>query len=139
MPFVYHRTVRFQDTDAAGVVYFANLLSMCHEAYEESLRVAGIELQSFFQSQDLAVPIVHAEVDFMQPLHCGEALRIQLQAHPTSATEFEVTYKIYRQSMQRPASRALTRHVCIQPQTRSRQPLSAALTAWLQCHWGTIL
>jgi 1,4-dihydroxy-2-naphthoyl-CoA hydrolase len=139
MPFVYHRTVRFQDTDAAGVVYFANLLAMCHEAYEESLRVAGIKLQSFFQSQELAVPIVHAEVDFMQPLHCGDALLIQLQAHPTHATEFEVTYEVYRQDTQRLVSRALTRHVCIQPQTRSRQPLSAALTGWLQHHSETLL
>ncbi|MEO1763007.1 MAG: 1,4-dihydroxy-2-naphthoyl-CoA hydrolase, partial [Cyanobacteria bacterium J06629_18] len=26
MSFTYNRTIRFQDTDAAGVVYFANVL-----------------------------------------------------------------------------------------------------------------
>ena len=34
MAFAYYYTVRFQDTDAAGVVYFANVLRICHEAYE---------------------------------------------------------------------------------------------------------
>lgn len=47
MPFVYHRTIRFQDTDSAGVVYFANTLAMCHEAYEESLMASGIQVQKF--------------------------------------------------------------------------------------------
>jgi len=36
MPFTYSRTVHFADTDAAGVVFFANFLAICHEAYEES-------------------------------------------------------------------------------------------------------
>ena len=37
MPFSYSRSVRFADTDAAGVVFFANYLALCHEAYEEAL------------------------------------------------------------------------------------------------------
>jgi 1,4-dihydroxy-2-naphthoyl-CoA hydrolase len=32
MPFSHHRTVRFADTDAAGVVFFARTLAICHEA-----------------------------------------------------------------------------------------------------------
>lgn len=47
MPFTYNRTVRFQDTDAAGVVYFANVLGICHEAYEESLEASSINLKDF--------------------------------------------------------------------------------------------
>ncbi len=46
----YYRTIHFSDTDAAGVVYFSTLLSICHEAYENSLQVAGIELKTFFTS-----------------------------------------------------------------------------------------
>ncbi|MHC5822651.1 MAG: acyl-CoA thioesterase, partial [Nostoc sp.] len=48
MPFTYNRTVRFQDTDAAGVVYFASVLSICHEAYEESLEASSINIKDFF-------------------------------------------------------------------------------------------
>ena len=42
MPFTYARTVHFPDTDAAGVVFFPNYLSICHEAYEEALAAANV-------------------------------------------------------------------------------------------------
>jgi len=50
--------VRFKDTDAAGVVYFA-VLAMCHEACEESLAVSSINLKVFFSNPVVAV-LVHA-------------------------------------------------------------------------------
>jgi len=37
---------------------------MCHEACEESLAVSGINLKVFFSNPVVAVPIVHASVDF---------------------------------------------------------------------------
>lgn len=45
--YIYKRIIRFQDTDAAGVVYFANILAMGHEAYEASLNQVEINLKSF--------------------------------------------------------------------------------------------
>ena len=50
--FVYTRSIRFHETDAAGVVYFANVLVLCHEAYEASLAAAGIDLGEFFSDPD---------------------------------------------------------------------------------------
>ena len=45
---IYYRTVHFSDTDAAGVIYFASLLSVCHEAYENSLKSSRIDLKNLF-------------------------------------------------------------------------------------------
>ena len=36
------RTVRFSDTDAAGVMHFQKLLDWCHQAWEESLECFGL-------------------------------------------------------------------------------------------------
>ena len=77
MSFSYQRIIRFQDTDAAGVVYFANVLAMCHEAYEESLAASGINLKAFFSNSDIAIPIVHASVDFFRPMFCGDKIYIR--------------------------------------------------------------
>ena len=41
MPFTYERTIRLGDTDAAGIMFFANYLVLCHEAYEASLAAAN--------------------------------------------------------------------------------------------------
>lgn len=130
MPFVYHRTVRFQDTDAAGVVYFANVLSMCHEAYEASLGAAGIDLKVFFSQTDLIFPIAHAAVDFFKPMVCGDRLDIHLTARSLPDCGFELDYRILHADRGTVLSQACTRHVCIRRETRSRHPLPKSMDNW---------
>ena len=134
MPFIYQRTVRFQDTDAAGVVYFANALAMCHEAYEESLATSGINLKLFFSNPNVAIPIVHASVDFFRPMFCGDKVSIHLSPCQLGNDNFEINYIIM--SAERQVTKAITRHVCINPVSRSRQELSNEIMLWLQ-QWGS--
>jgi 1,4-dihydroxy-2-naphthoyl-CoA hydrolase len=130
--FIYQRTVRFQDTDAAGVVYFANVLAICHEAYEASLTASGIDLNRFFRGADVAIPIVHASVDFMRPMMCGDRLQIHLTPMQLSSSEFEIAYRVFLSDRaDKPASQAITRHVSIQTATRKRQDLSSQLLSWV--------
>jgi len=135
MNFVYPRTIRLQDTDAAGVVYFANLLSICHEAYEASLAAVGVDLKQFFQSE-LAIPIVHAEIDYFQPLFCGERYEVEVipialayQRVERPLDKFKIQYDLRRD--QQLVSRASTVHLCIDAASRSRQPLPPAIAQWL--------
>ncbi len=131
MTFTYPRTVRFGDTDAAGVVYFANVLSMCHEAYEAALIDAGIDARLFFRGDVLAVPIVHGEVDFHQPMCCGDRLMIRVMPLATAASEFEVRYQVLLEGHDHSVSHALTRHVCIDRKTRQRILLPSMLRQWI--------
>jgi len=128
VPFIHPRTVRFQDTDAAGVVYFANVLAMCHEAYEALLATSGINVKTFFSGSDFAVPIVHAEVDFSKPMFCGDRIEIHLTVTSLQTTEFEIEYRLFTPGQtEKPLSYAVTRHVCIDAMTRSRRPLPDSL------------
>lgn len=126
----YSRVIHFADTDAAGVVYFANLLSICHEAYEDSLTATGIDLKSFFSNSQQAIPIVHASIDFYKPLVCGDRIFIQLTPKRINPTEFEMTYQLFREEVL--VAQALTRHVCIDVNQRKRQPLSTEISNWLE-------
>lgn len=132
MPFTHKRTVRFQDTDAAGVVYFANVLSICHEAYEASLAASGINLQSFFKNSEAAIPIVHASVDFRRPMFCGDELLIHLIPQQLDDNKFEITYQIVAaSSSEQQLAKAVTRHVCINPLTRIKRSLPEHIIQWL--------
>ena len=134
MPFTHNRTVRFQDTDAAGVVYFANVLSICHEAYEASLAASGINLKSFFNNPTAAIPIIHASVDFLRPMFCGDKLLIHLTPQQLSENKFEIAYQIVAaSSSEQQLAKAITKHVCINPITRTRTQLPEAITHWLCC------
>ncbi|MBD2301862.1 thioesterase family protein [Nostoc sp. FACHB-190] len=130
MSFIYHRTVRFADTDAAGVVYFANVLSICHEAYEASLNASGMNLKAFFTKPSVAFPIVHANVDFFRPMYCGDELNISLIPQKLSADKFEIAYEITIADVL--VAKAITRHVCIDVNSRTKQELSAEIMQWLE-------
>lgn len=130
MPFTYTRTIRFQDTDAAGVVYFANVLAMCHEAYEESLAASDINLKLFFSNPNVAIPIVHASADFFSPMFCGDKVLIQLIPQHLSSEKFEVNYQFIAEN--RVVAQAITRHVCIDAAARSRKEIPAEMIRWLQ-------
>ena len=130
MPFTYNRTVRFQDTDAAGVVYFANVLGICHEAYEESLEASSINLKEFFTNPSVGFPIVHASVDFLRPMFVGDKLLINLIPQKIGGDKFEVTYEITVGEVV--VAKAITRHVCIDVSSRSKQELSDEIVQWLE-------
>lgn len=131
MPFRYARTIRFADTDAAGVVYFARILSLCHEAYEAALAQAGIDIKVFFSRGPIAVPITHTEANFHRPLMCGDPITIDLQPVQQSAQEFEITYTV-QLATGKVAAIASTRHICIDTVTRRPCPLTLPLVQWLQ-------
>ncbi|MEH2240537.1 acyl-CoA thioesterase [Nostoc sp.] len=130
MFFTYNRTVRFQDTDAAGVVYFANVLGICHEAYEESLEALSINLKDFFTNPSVAFPIVHASVDFLRPMFVGDKLLISLIPQKLGVEKFEITYEISVGEVV--AAKAITRHVCIDVSSRIKRELPENIIQWLE-------
>jgi 1,4-dihydroxy-2-naphthoyl-CoA hydrolase len=135
MSFLYHRTVRFVETDAAGVVYFSKLLEWCHEAYEASLIVSGIDAKRFFsRSQSWIVPIVETGAKFFQPMACGDRLEIVLSAQAIQNSEFRCHYEVFFEGSQRDfhTAQAFTRHICIDAETRQRRLLPNELENWLQ-------
>jgi 1,4-dihydroxy-2-naphthoyl-CoA hydrolase len=136
MSFYYDYTVQFRDTDAAGVVYFANIISLCHVAYEASLIESGVDLKLFVNNSEFAVPITHAAADFFRPLFCGDRVKIELTPHSIDSCKFEIKYQILaREERQLVFATATTKHVVIDPTTRKRKDLPEMLTHWLE-DWG---
>jgi 1,4-dihydroxy-2-naphthoyl-CoA hydrolase len=137
--FNYYYTIQFRDTDAAGVVYFASIISICHTAYEASLIRSGIDLKLFVNNPEFAVPISHVSADFFRPLFCGDRITIQLATASINSCKFEIKYQILSTDTESkididpPAvsATAVTRHVVINPRTRKRQELPQALADWL--------
>ncbi|MEM8716367.1 MAG: thioesterase family protein [Cyanobacteria bacterium P01_A01_bin.3] len=163
MAFDYQRVVRFGDTDAAGVMYFASTFNFCHEAYEASLAASTINLEQFFSRLGVAVPIVHAEASYFQPLRCGESVQVCLVPRQDSDTSFSIAYTLYVRSLDgsppnqptldlthpdqqnphlpiagggdRLVGKASTKHVAIDPELQRKVALPPELRGWLK-RWG---
>ncbi|NJK99349.1 MAG: acyl-CoA thioesterase [Spirulinaceae cyanobacterium SM2_1_0] len=132
MPFEYPYTLRLADTDAAGVVYFAEVLRICHEAYEEALLALGCDWRQMLQQSELVLPVVHSSADLLAPMFCGDRLLIILTPKRLRASEFSVRYHLFAQdNRDRLLARARTRHVCIQRASRQRCDLPGAIAQWV--------
>lgn len=132
MPFTYTRTIRMADTDAAGIVFFANYLVICHEAYEEAVAAVGLPLQDFFKDTDVIIPVAKSSVEYLRPLACGDQVRVTVRPSPISETSFALDYEVVR--VGRPdklAARARTEHVSTSRSKRERAPLPPKLAAWV--------
>ncbi|MDM7952414.1 MAG: thioesterase family protein [Cyanobium sp. CZS 25K] len=128
------RTVRFGDTDAAGVMHFHQLLRWCHVAYEESLERFGVAPGAIFpgpgRTPAVALPIVHANADYRRPLSCGDPLAIELRPLRLDGGRFEVRYRFLHNGKE--AASGLTRHVAIDPANRQRTALPGCIVEWLE-------
>jgi len=130
------RTVRFGDTDAAGVVHFHEMFRWCHETWEESLEKYGIVLLEIFPTSqinsyqlDVALPIVHCEANYFKPLYVGDTITIELNPEKLDESSFVLRFKLVKNSEE--IGSINIKHVSINPITRERCTLSEQINMWL--------
>ena len=130
------RTVRFGETDAAGVVHFLELLRWCHETWEASLEKHGVVLQEIFPTNqintsqlDVALPVVHCEANYFQPLYVGDTINIELNPEKINDSSFVLRFKFKKNGEK--IGTANIKHISINPITRDICALSKQINLWL--------
>jgi hypothetical protein len=68
--------VHFADTDAAGVVWFANFFRFFEEAEDELFRALGKTRMEILREVGVMMPRVDASCRFRSPAHAEEVLEI---------------------------------------------------------------
>ena len=133
MAFRYDRTIRLADTDAAGMVFFARTLALCHEAYEASLAAAGINLNDFLGGTGIVVPIARSEAEYLRPLRCGDRVRVSVAPELISEQAFAIRFEVVKPGPpEKVAARVRTEHICTSPARRQRAAIPATLVAWVR-------
>ena len=87
-------TVKLHDTDAAGILFFANQFKMAHDIYESFLGRMGFGLSQRFARRDFFLPIVHAEADYYQPLNVGDVIEIAMSVTKIGKTSFTLDTRL---------------------------------------------
>ena len=91
MAFVYARTVRFSEVDAAQVMYFSRAYEVAHEAFEELMTAAGFAPSVSFVAGKWGMPLVHTEADYRRPWRLGE--RVHVHAEVAEAGERNILFE----------------------------------------------
>ncbi|WP_437579239.1 acyl-CoA thioesterase [Sorangium sp. So ce887] len=90
------RPIKFEDVDAANIVFFARFLNYAHEAMERFFApleggYAGLILQ-----RRIGLPAVRVEVDYAAPVRYGETLRIETSVVRIGRRSATLRYRMVR-------------------------------------------
>jgi 1,4-dihydroxy-2-naphthoyl-CoA hydrolase len=132
-PFEHRLRVRFQHTDPAGIVFFANILVYCHEAYEELLRAGGMPLHEFLGTRDESLPLGHAEATFKRPFRFGQEITVRVSVGRIGERSFRLEYDLFDETREHLAT-AATVHICIARATGESIALPPQLRSLLERH-----
>ena len=133
MAFEHKRRVRFQDTDPAGIVFFANIFIYCHEAFEELLRDVGMPLETIIASREQVLPLAHAEADFKKPFRVGVLVTTRVTVAEIGERSFRLEFDMADEKGQKLAQ-AATVHVAVDPGSGRSTALSPRLREALSGH-----
>ena len=87
--------VRMHDTDAAGILFFANQFLYMHDTYEEFLRTIGYPMEQLIGTEPFFVPIVHAEAQFTRQLGIGDELVMALKIDRVGNSSYTLEYELH--------------------------------------------
>ncbi|NTV96317.1 MAG: tol-pal system-associated acyl-CoA thioesterase [Thiobacillus sp.] len=74
--FVWPVRVYWEDTDAGGVVYYANYLKFLERARTEWLRALGIEQTELAERDGVLFVVRRVEADYLKPARFNDALTV---------------------------------------------------------------
>lgn len=108
--------VRFQEVDAAGIVFFARFFDYVHIAYEGFLAEAGLPLSEVLRAGKWAAPLRHAEADYLRPARFGDVLQIDLVAAHLEESEISLGWRVTSKGHEeKPCAIVQTVHTFVRP------------------------
>ncbi len=91
-----HYRVYYEDTDAGGVVYYANYLKFAERARTEMLRDRGLIQSELAEKEDLLFVVRHVSMELLKPARLDDWLRIETSVHSIKGPRISMEQKIYR-------------------------------------------
>ena len=73
--FCIEKKIYYHDTDAGGVVYYANYLKYMEEARTEYLRSFGVDVADYM-AKGILFAVVHLEIDYKHPARYGDTVTV---------------------------------------------------------------
>jgi acyl-CoA thioester hydrolase len=98
MPSVFTWPVRiyYEDTDAGGIVFYANYLKFFERARTEWLRAAGVGQQELLEQHGALFVVKNASLDFHAPARLDDEVSLTLTIAKLGAASVQFTQQAWR-------------------------------------------
>jgi 1,4-dihydroxy-2-naphthoyl-CoA hydrolase len=126
------RTVRFQEVDAAGTIYFPRVLEYFADNYLQLLEQAGLDVPRMLRERTGAAPLAHAEASFVAPMFFGDRVSVELVRARVGASSVTFGHRLMKE--EKLAAFGTTVHVFVDGRTFQKAPVPAALAELLLPH-----
>jgi acyl-CoA thioester hydrolase len=89
-------TVYFEDTDTAGVVYYANYLKFMERARSDMLRAVGVHQSDVLRAGGGAYYVTECNIRYLRPARLGEELLVLSSVEQVRAASVEIHQRVMR-------------------------------------------
>jgi len=120
--------VYYEDTDLAGIVYYANYLKFIERARSEWLRALGLDQAAMRREAGQVFAVRRIEADYLSPAYFDDVIEVRSVAVATSPARITLRQEVFREETR--LFSALATLVCLNAQLKpQRLPLALARLA----------
>ena len=95
-PFELPVRVYYEDTDAQGVVYYANYFRFMERARTEWLEAMGVDHVTLMNEENRILVVTEANAKFLIPARLGDSLIVTAKLSRLGRATFEIEQNIFR-------------------------------------------
>ncbi len=99
-PFELPVRVYYEDTDAQGVVYYANYFCFMERSRTEWLEAMGVDHVTLMNEDNRILVVTEAHAKFLIPARLGDSLVVTANLSRLGRATFEIEQNIYRDSLE---------------------------------------
>lgn len=118
-PHRYRLRVHWEDTDAAGIVYYANYLRFIERARSDLVRRAGLDQAKLLGEAGLIFAVRRCEIDYLAPTRLDDELEVETEIEALGAATVDLRQIVRRAGED--VVRAAVRLACISRDGRPRR------------------
>ena len=96
MTHVFALRVYYEDTDLAGIVYYANYLKFIERARTEWVRGLGVDQTALRAAQGLVFAVRRVEADYLRPARFDDALQVQTRVFAVTGARITLDQAVWR-------------------------------------------
>jgi len=89
-------TVYFEDTDAYGIVYYANYLKFMERARSDMIRAVGVDQVAELKRSGSAYAVVEVDIKYRRPGRLGDDLLVVSTVEQVRASSVDIHQRVMR-------------------------------------------
>jgi acyl-CoA thioester hydrolase len=101
-PFAWPLRVYYEDTDAQGVVYYANYFRFMERARTEWLRALGVDQVALMEQERRIFVVTETKAEFIVPARFNDEIVVTARLAGLTRATFDIEQNIYRESLDGP-------------------------------------